>query len=372
MWQALGAPEGIELMTWNTSALLSPSAKLRKRKGSFISRAGKNADILCLQEVRPDGASAPRLLLKLFPGKIAYISEHPESSTGGVVTMVSTKLAAKCVITKSIQVPGRVLRLAIAAGEYKLIVWNIHNFGISLVQFERMARRIKMDMKEHDLNPNKVLVTILGDMNFLSDGDTRCKAVDIATASNDGRRENWQFKYKALLRKTVEMLPSSPTHFHAASHSLARIDKIFLAVPSWALPSLETACSVKGDPLALQRCGISDHAPVSLRLGMRKQRPLEAQPISKHVLKSAAFAKHLAVITTETEVLELDPIPRWMMYKKNIKKAARNVRDEMLLADHRSHYAEEQLHMTIARMVWRQDVKLARRLHALPGLHLDC
>ena len=80
------------------------------------------------------------------------------------------------------------------------------------------------------------------------------------------------------------------------------------------------------------------------------------------MLKSAAFAKHLAVITLESDVLDLDPIPRWVLYKKNIKRAALNVRDELLLADHRSHYAEEQLHMTIARMAWRQDVDLASRL----------
>ena len=151
-----------------------------------------------------------------------------------------------CSISETNQVPGRVLRLALSAGDYKMIVWNIHNNGLSLVQVERLARRIKQDLKEHELHPNTVLVTILGDMNFLSDGDTRCKVVDVTSTSNDGRRENWQYKFKTLLKKTVEMLPSAPTHFHRASQFRARIDKIFLAVPSWALPSLET-----GDPFAL-------------------------------------------------------------------------------------------------------------------------
>ena len=90
------------------------------------------------------------------------------------------------------------------------------------------------------------------------------------------------------------------------------------------------------------------------------------------MLKSAAFAKHLAVITLESDVLDLDPIPRWVLYKKNIKRAALNVRDELLLADHRSHYAEEQLHMTIARMAWRQDVDLASRLLPLHKTVRDC
>ena len=67
----------------------------------------------------------------------------------------------------------------------------------------------------------------------------------------------------------------------------------------------------------------------------------------------------MELLVKEDEVMKLPVIPRWIRYKELIKEAARRVRNS-LLVDQDSHYSVEQIHVTMARLVSLQDVKLAK------------
>eukprot|EP00959_Pyramimonas_sp_CCMP1952_P016550 350853-Pyramimonas_sp.AAC.1 len=77
----------------------------------------------------------------------------------------------------------------------------------------------------------------------------------------------------------VEVDPELPTHYTEHSQQCTRIDKIYSSSPLWLLTQWRAKVDIPMAPDMLYDKGISDHAPVHLRLSARAREDRESQPI---------------------------------------------------------------------------------------------
>jgi hypothetical protein len=64
-------------------------------------------------------------------------------------------------------VPGRALRSLVAGFGEQLIVWSIHNFGLTAAQIDAVAKMVEAD-HEFEVGARAVVWTG-GDLNFLAE-----------------------------------------------------------------------------------------------------------------------------------------------------------------------------------------------------------
>eukprot|EP00959_Pyramimonas_sp_CCMP1952_P301537 6308874-Pyramimonas_sp.AAC.1 len=77
----------------------------------------------------------------------------------------------------------------------------------------------------------------------------------------------------------VEAGPELPSHYAEQSQQCARMDKIYISSPPWLLIQWRAKVGIPVAPDTLFDRGMSDRAPVHLRLAARSPEDSERQPI---------------------------------------------------------------------------------------------
>lgn len=160
----------------------------------------------------------------------------------------------------------------------------------------------------------------------------------------------------------VEFQQTAPTHFSPVSLTCSRIDRIYTTTPGWILTSVWTSAVLSAQPRDLHESRISDHAPVSACMSLKRRLPKELQPIPKYVAESMHFKKRHDELVALADLGSLPPVQRWEQNKRILRQAGAHARDVLLNAREHTAFEVNQTLATIARTVWHNDVRLAHKL----------
>lgn len=75
---------------------------------------------------------------------------------------------------------------------------------------------------------------------------------------------------ECALGSMVEIQQTLPTYFTPTSLTCSRIDRVFTSTPGWILTLVCASASLLARPRQLHEEGVSDHAPVSPSLSLRR------------------------------------------------------------------------------------------------------
>jgi hypothetical protein len=172
----------------------------------------------------------------------------------------------------------------------------------------------------------------------------------------------------------VELQQTAPTHYSPSKLTCSRIDRIYTTTPGWILTNLQCSASLLEHPRELHEKGISDHGPVSTSISLKRRLPRELQPIPRFIAESDHFKKRHDELVTQTALRKLPPVQRWELHKVILRQAGEHAREKLVYAAEHTEFEVNQSLTTIARTVWHNDVRLARKLlrcSDLAKLHLS-
>ena len=158
----------LELVTWNTRALMTKNKKLRRQKITMIESLLRPNTILCLQECH---GSLDHFLFHFerFTDKYPFfLSGCEDAGAGGVFTFIP-KLGGNDHWSHSEVLPGRAQRVAWQRNDKLFIVWNIHNHEIQGDDREKLLDKINNDSLLASSSSSSVSVWMLGDFNLSQD-----------------------------------------------------------------------------------------------------------------------------------------------------------------------------------------------------------
>ena len=138
---------------------------------------------------------------------------------------------------------------------------------------------------------------------------------------------------------------------------LGRLDRC--GSPPWALTHVSVQSKVWGHPLRAHAEEISDHVPVTVTVAPRAPKVGKHLPISKFLTRSARFQEVHDELVIDTGLCELPPAVRWQLHKEIIRYAASRARAFLFDNPPEDDVAKATILSTVARVVCRQDTKLA-------------
>ena len=355
------------VVTWNARALLTRSVRKRRAKLQVLDRVLHSGDAVLLQELHGTEEEAALALFRYKADWHIELNVGLDRSTGGTAVLIRRSiLKANATIMNDTVVSGRVQRTEICAVDERLVLWNIHNEKMMANITKETAERLRRDVNDASQDPMKRVVWCAGDWNFLAPGDsqmsiaspTRCtSAADISTPARCNQKV-WQ----DVLDLMVEFQQLAPTHFTPSSLMCSRIDRIYTSMPGWILTTVRTGASLLLQPRELHEKGISDHAPVTAFMSYRGRLPKELQPIPRHIAECEHFKKRHDALVAEADLRSLPPVQRWERHKAILRQAGEFARNALLNGREHTEFQVNQTLSTIARTVWHNDVRLARKL----------
>ena len=255
---------------------------------------------------------------------------------------------------------GRVLRTEVETAteptSRRLITYNVHNFDIRPNERQAVKQRIEADLRLAETDPEHYAVVVTG--NFLAPGDSVKSLTDPTATHNRVCDHLWQ----TLLYNCVEMEQLSPTHFNSSSNSTSRLDRTYIAAPSWIFTMTQADGFTIARPDDLHAREISDHTPVCVQLRAKKSQPRESQPIGKHIFQLPQFKILHDSLCDAAGLDKMGVVTRWETHKAILKEAARLARDEELLQNADKPWCLAQTLSTAARCVWFNNTALAKKL----------
>ncbi len=230
------AKAGLNICSWNADGLFHHDLAHRKNKFAHLRKISLNRHILCLQEIH--GKSEADILSMLgtaLPGWeiLASAFEEPDSNhsfgiKGGVAICICPELQGFCSIDFSVLAPGRCIAAFLSAGTQSIKVTNIHNFGLSLGQANRIRAHFEACRACAREDPANNFAITIGDINFMAPGERRFKAGVSVHDSVDAHRTPSSLHQRILqgeLANWTELAQPFPTRFDAASSTSSRIDR---------------------------------------------------------------------------------------------------------------------------------------------------
>ena len=352
-------------MTWNARALCHFSPSLRARKLALLRSHLARTHIAFIQECHGDDTEMRDLLYHEAQAFRIFTSPCSERDTGGLITLVSKTLlsdASHC--TDLALVDGRILRVSIHFGDSKLVLVNVHNFGITAHDFHNWRPILEADITCCADHPNEAALLLAGDFNFCAPGELALSLSTPAQATVRAELRGWQREFRHLLERLTEIQQCMPTHYTACSSSLSRLDRIYVSMPPWMLVLLKARCSLLFSAKWGHEQRISDHAMVRCSLEIVPQLPPEERPIPRFVCSLPSFGSHHDTLCRAAALDSLPAVLRWETHKLIIKEAARVALDEHLLLHGQDGEAKGLTLSSIARAIWFCDCRLARVLLA--------
>ena len=373
-WLPLGS--SVSFLSWNARAFCHHRPRMRRRKieflRSFLPKSAGSFAVIALQEVHGTPEKISRMLYDLRRQYLLFSSFTPcegndiiKEDAGSVLTLIpkGSCTSSASAFSASAVVPGRVLRVKHAQG---WIHWNVHNFGLTHDEVDRVSRLIIEDAAFVHANPAERFMTVAGDFNFLPPGETqRCiRSPDIAGTGHGevaGLRP-FQNIWQRCLDRLTEIQQPYETHFHSGSNTISRLDRLYVASPPWLSLQLGLQGRLLCDPVRCHELQLSDHSPVAFVFRCKQQLPPEQRPIPRYVVDHPRFSEILSSLTGSSNWHRLSLPLRLPQFKAMIREAARLTRNEILAFSCEASPSHAQILASIARAVWHKDARLARTL----------
>ena len=326
--------------------------ELRARKRGFLRRLLGQANLVCMQESHGSDSAIRDWLSHEAKHFSFFPSFCRDSDSGGVITVIRSSLLLGSRVLSSPLVPGRVLRTSVSRDECKWAIYNVHNHGISDSDLSSVIDAFAADIQVAKNHPSSVTVAVMGDFNFRAPSEGCMRLGDLSSSAPNAVGNRAQAtKWQSALDLLVEIQQQSPTHFAAGSHSMTRLDRVYVSIPPYMLRMMSAKCTVSCCPRRLHDKRLSDRAPVVCALSPRPLVSADTRPIPTFVFKLPGFVSiHNALV----EAACLDSLPtvaRWTLHKSILREAARLARDDHLVIHGDSGVARGMTPTSIARAV---------------------
>ena len=327
----------VSYCSWNSRALLHHDPNIRKIKFGYLWSFIFSVDICCLQETHGNLHELQAYAPELFESFHVFASFCVKTCAGGVITFLkkSSNMSWGLFIADPF-CQGRALRVQWAAyvGLRKAIVWNIHNHGISKAEMKLIGAAIKHDQAMAKEFPQHISVVVVGDFNFLIDGEFRLSAGQPTNPEDDQLGGPPTQPHKAAFSEALacytDVHGGMHTRYdtHAAKYS--RLDRIFFGMPKWFLVQCTMDFKVWTDPMLLSLRGISDHAPTIVVVKPRMIHDRDSLPIPPEIFKSPVYYNSLKTLLAFSDIDKHDPPNQEIILKGLIRQAARLARNDII------------------------------------------
>ena len=151
----------------------------RSRMGDKIRSISKGIHILCLQEVHGLEGEAALFLSGILPGwKVCHSACLSGDglalrASGGVLIAICPILMIDSVLTETVLIPGRCMGITLLQGDKKIMVGNMHNFGLSGEQIRCVSDFASTTRLLVNGDPSRNFGILVGDFNFLARGESK-------------------------------------------------------------------------------------------------------------------------------------------------------------------------------------------------------
>ena len=375
-WLSKG-PDAFRLLSWNARALLHWDTRLARRKVRFLASAIRSPTptVALVQELHGSEEELTALLYTAACPIHVFVSEFPgvhdqgpSRSKGGLAFVVPAGTAPRSSFELIDVLPGRIAALRFTTPSSSWTAWNVHNYEVSRSALSRLSSAVHEGLAAATADPRSHFVSLTGDLNFLAQGDTAhsLEAPEPAGLGFDAPPppRPLQREWEALLDGLTEVHQPLPTHFRAQTKAVSRLDRCFLAMPSWALLRHRITATLLADPHSLHTRGLSDHAPMCVELRAQPQRPHNTRTIPRFVTAHPLFRRTLDQrLNSDPTFHELSPPLQLPRLKEHLRAAAKTTRDVIIHgADDSRPELRAMTYRSIARAIWFQDHKLASLL----------
>ncbi len=242
---------------------------------------------------------------------------------------------------------------------------GVHLTGITNSQMTQVANMLLADAALVKASPHNHFMVVSGDFNFLPIGEYP-KSISNPNASTTEQHapRPLEAQWTRVLDTLTEIQQPFETHYHAASRTLGRLSRLYVASPPWITLQLGLRGKLLADPLTCDELALSDHAPVSFDFSVKPQLPVDQRPIPRFVVDHPRFPIILDMLIKEkeTDLRSLSVPLRLKMFKTLMRLAARRARDEILANTTDTISTRATLVASIARAVWHNDTRLAHIL----------
>ena len=342
-----------------------------------LRKYSRSHSILCLQETHGEPGETETLITSALPHWSVFASGcvNPDSTwapgSGGAAIVLAPSLASRCSsIDFTILVPGRCVAACLCIDSMVSNRMNIHNFNLSHRQLTDIGRLLSSWRDQSLGNPQKFVSFVVGDLNFPASFDRAFKPLCMPEQQTpEGESvgleipvhySTMHYRWKSILQNWTELVQPLPTHFNPQGPTLKRLDRAWVDMPAHLITKIQLRSEVLTPPEVLFAQHVSDHAPVSFRFGVKTFHNNAVQPIPKFVVAHPLFQQNLMHLVDYVKLFELPAHKLLSGFNKCISLAAQETRNQLLLLDcpdsHRMVLA------SIARTIWANDVKLARKL----------
>ena len=174
----------------------------------------------------------------------------------------------------------------------EIIIYNVHSYGFSDAERSRLLDGMKSDRLRSVQAPHSSVLFVGGDFNFLPRGEERYavkRPPGQSGGSNNMAGNPVNSQWVEMCESLIDIQQSEPTHFHSASMSLARLDRLYTSLPASATRNCASSCVRTECPQKLHGKQVSDHAPVRAVFAAAARTPLAEQPIPVEVIDSPYF-----------------------------------------------------------------------------------
>lgn len=331
-------PSTVSFGTWNCRALASQEARKREAMLSYLLQHAVHLQVICLQEVHGNANAVEQLLQPLPRTHNFKFWQGKSEAEGGLLIAWSRNFDARGVaIEPKCLIQGRAASICFQLKNRNgrvcsFTVFGVHFFDWTVQQRQYFLRECNASLDQAARCPQHFTSVILGDFNFLSEGDVPVLLDGTKPAAKLNQvMPRHIAEMQACLGKAIDVHGDIPTRYDHANSQLRRIDKIFVAAPSWYLMRMHSKATVASCPMWMNKKGLSDHALLIVRLCVAKRSDLSAFPLPKWVTKTPRFQAVLTAMLAAAELHEFALPARILKVKQYMREAHDLVRNEMLL-----------------------------------------
>ncbi len=163
----------MRVASWNAKGLFACRASSRRKKASILWELAKNTHVIAVQEAHGNVGDA-EVYLHQHIGYRKFFSPCEIRGAGGILFVIdSSRFSPVATFAFKVVVPGRIARLEVRSLASTHIFWNIHNFGVTERCVKQVKKEIQADKRMCVVDPASVAVFVMGDWNFLAQGERR-------------------------------------------------------------------------------------------------------------------------------------------------------------------------------------------------------
>ncbi len=286
---------------------------------------------------------------------------------GGISVLVSkTYFAPPLALVVSFHElsPGRAVQVCVrsAEGHKQFDCFFVHNFGFCSESTSSLIKTLDDQRIRCVDRPDKFSMALLGDFNLEPRGSLKISLLDSSSLSRSLPPQvpprPFEKKWNTLFDKLVEVDFPFPSHVNSSTLVISRINRIFLGIPKSAVPLLNISAGVKRDPTWYEGLGLSDHAPIFVKLGVSMSKPPTTLRIKPEWCKHSSIQLRLSQLSECISWGRYSLDEQSILLKELQRDAALYARDKIFTECPTSNSSMMTRLASIARCVWSNDKKL--------------